>query len=90
MIKIYFLIIINLFLFGKVFALDIRNINKSKIVSQASYNVNDTNLVDSKNAENILENVKDLKDALSEKEKEIQDNNKNRSQPKFKGGRRNL
>ena len=86
MIKIYFLIIINLFLFGKVFALDIRNINKSKIVSQASYNVNDTNLVDSKNAENILENVKDLKDALSEKEKEIQDNNKNRSQPKFKGG----
>jgi S1-C subfamily serine protease len=86
MIKIYFLIIINLFLFGKVFALDIRNINKSKIVSQASYNVNDTNLVDSENAENILENVKDLKDALSEKEKEIQDNNKNRSQPKFKGG----
>ena len=86
MIKIYFFIVFSLFLFGKVFALDIRNINKSKIVSQASYNVNDTNLVDSKNAENILENVKDLKDALSEKEKEIQDNNKNRSQPKFKGG----
>ena len=52
-------------------AFDIREVNKSNIVSQA-YNVNDTNLVDSENAENILENVKDLNEALSEKEKEIQ------------------
>ena len=66
-------------------AFDIRNINQSKIVSQASYKVNDTNLVDDKNAENILDNVRDLNEALSEKEKEIQNNNKNRSQPKFKG-----
>ena len=51
MIKKYSLIIISLFIFKNVFALDIRNINKSNIVSQASYNVNDTNLVDTKNAE---------------------------------------
>ena len=86
MIKRYFIIVISLFLFGKVFALDIRNIDQSKIVSQASYKVNDTNLVDTENAENILDNVKDLTEALSEKEKEIQNNNRNRSQPKFKGG----
>jgi len=85
MIKKCLIIIISLFLFGKVFAFDIRNINKSDIVSQASYKVNDTNLVDGENAENILDNVKDLNEALSEKKKEIQNNNKNRSQPKFKG-----
>tara|TARA_X000000950_G_scaffold281250_1_gene377494 strand:- start:612 stop:1895 length:1284 start_codon:yes stop_codon:yes gene_type:complete len=85
MIRKYFIIIISLFLFGNVFALDIRNINQSKIVSQAAYKVNDTNLVDSENAENLLDNVKDLNEALSEKQKEIQDNNKNRSQPKYKG-----
>ena len=74
-----------LFLMSNVYAFDIRKLNKSNIVSQASYKVNDTNLVDSENAENILDNVKDLNEALSEKEKEIQNNNKNRSQPKFKG-----
>ena len=78
MIKKYSLIIISLFIFKNVFALDIRNIDKSNIVSQASYNVNDTNLVDSDNAENILENVKDLNEALTVKQKEIQDNNKKR------------
>ena len=69
MIKKCLIIIISLFLFGKVFAFDIRNINKSDIVSQASYKVNDTNLVDGENAENILDNVKDLNEALSEKKK---------------------
>ena len=79
------LVTLSLFLINNVNAFDIRSINKSKIVSQASYNVNDTNLVDSDNAENILENIKDLNEALTAKQKEIQDNNKNRSQPKFKG-----
>ena len=85
MIRKFLLIIFSFFILNNAFAFDIRNINKSNIVSQASYNVNDTNLVDSENAENILDNVKDLNEALSEKEKEIQNNNKNRSQPKFKG-----
>ena len=69
---------LSLFFFSNLEAqvFDIRNINKSKIVSQASYKVNDTNLVDSENAENILDNVKDLNEALLEKQKEIQNNNK--------------
>tara|TARA_B100001057_G_scaffold275698_1_gene275986 strand:- start:33 stop:1319 length:1287 start_codon:yes stop_codon:yes gene_type:complete len=86
MIKKYLLIVVSLFLFSNVFAIDIRNVNKSNIVSQASYNVNDTNLVDGDNAEKILDNVKDLNEALLEKQNEIQNNNKNRSKPKFKGG----
>ena len=84
-----FFITLTLFLFSfkglEAQAFDIRNINKSKIVSQASYGVNYTNLVDKENAENLLDNVRDLNEALSEKQKEIQDNNKNRSQLKFKG-----
>ena len=66
-------------------AFDIKEINNSKIVSQATYQVNSTNLIDKYNAENLLQNVKDLDEALTEKQKEIQNNNKNRSQPKFKG-----
>ena len=81
-ITLFFLLVLNNL---EAQAFDIRNLNKSKIVSQASYKVNDTNLVDGENAENILDNVKDLNEALSEKQKEIQNNNKNRSQPKFKG-----
>ena len=81
-IILFFLLVLNNL---EAQAFDIRNLNKSKIVSQASYKVNDTNLVDSENAENILDSVKNLNEALSEKQKEIQNNNKNRSQPKFKG-----
>ena len=81
-IALFFLLVLNNL---EAQAFDIRNLNKSKIVSQASYKVNDTNLVDSENAENILDSVKDLNEALSEKQQEIQNNNKNRSQPKFKG-----
>ena len=82
-LKIFF--VINFLLISSSSAFDIRNINKSNIVSQASYNINDTNLVDTENAENVLDNVKNLNDALSEKEQEIQNNNKNKSQPKYKG-----
>ena len=70
------LVTLSLFLINNVNAFDIRSINKSKIVSQASYNVNDTNLIDSENAENILNDVTGLNQALSEKEKEIQEQSK--------------
>jgi len=66
-------------------AFDIRQVNNAKVMSKASYAVNDTNLVDEENAESLLENVTDLNEALKEKEEEIIKNNKNRSQPKFKG-----
>ena len=64
---------------------DIRNINKSKIVSKASYNLNNTNLIDIENAQNLFDNIKNLNEAISKKQKEIIDNNKNRTQLKFKG-----
>ena len=82
---INFFFILNFLFISNLNAFDIRNINKSKIVSQAAYEVNDTNLVDEYNAENLLQNVKNLDEALAKKEKEIKDNNKNRSQPKYKG-----
>ncbi|MDC3068778.1 S1C family serine protease [Candidatus Pelagibacter sp.] len=80
----FYLIFFVCFAFN-VEAFDIRNINKSKIVSKASYKLNDTNLVDPENAENLLDNVKNLNEALDEKTEEIQSDNKNRSQPKYKG-----
>ena len=67
-------------------AFDIKNVNSAKILSKTSYKVNDTNLVDKDNAENILDEVKDLNEALIIKSKEIQKNNKNRKLPKHKGG----
>ena len=67
-------------------AFDIKNVNSAKILSKTSYKVNDTNLVDEDNAENILDEVKDLNEALIIKSKEIQKNNKNRKLPKHKGG----
>ena len=82
--KNFYLIIFIFFTFN-VQAFDIRNIDKSKIVSQANYNVNDTNLIDNKNADNLLGDINSLNEALDEKSKEIQKKNKDRSQPKYKG-----
>ena len=84
-LKNFFFVLIYLIYSSTVQALDIRNINDFKIVSQASYKVNDTNLVDEDHAEDLLENVKNSSQALEEKSKEIQKNNKNRSRPKYKG-----
>ena len=77
--------IIVSFVSTKLNAFDIREVNNAKVMSKASYAVNDTNLVDEENAEILLEDVIDLNEALKEKEEEIIKNNKNRSQPKFKG-----
>ena len=82
--KNFYLIIFIFFTFN-VQAFDIRNIDKSKIVSQANYNVNDTNLIDNKNADNLLGDINSLNEALDKKRKEIKKKNKDRSQPKYKG-----
>ena len=83
--KIFFLISFFLIVNSTGQALDIRNINKSKIVSQASYAVNDTNLVDDKHAENLLSTIKDFNQALDKKSPEVHEKNQNRSEPKYKG-----
>ena len=66
-------------------AFDIRNINKPKLSLKHLIMLMIQILLIVKMPKNILDNIKDLNEALSEKEKEIQNNNKNRSQPKFKG-----
>ena len=85
MIKKSIYIFLSFLIINQVSAFDIRQVNNAKVMSKASYAVNDTNLVDEENAEILLENVIDLNEALKEKEEEIIKNNKNRSQPKFKG-----
>lgn len=55
-------------------------------MSQASYNVNDTNLINEEVAEDLLNNVKKLNEALAIKSQEIKENNSNRTRTKFKGG----
>ena len=55
------------FLINNLNAFDIREVNNAKVMSKASYAVNDTNLVDEENAEILLENVIDLNEALKEK-----------------------
>ena len=85
MIKKFFYILFSFLIVNQVSAFDIRKVNNAKVMSKASYAVNDTNLVDKENAESLLENVTELNEALKEKENEIIKNNKNRSQPKFKG-----
>lgn len=87
MIKKFFLFIIFIFFFNFSIsaAYDIRKVNEVKSFSKASYEINDTNLVDQENAQNLLENIYDLNKALIEKGEEIQAKNKNRKRPKFKG-----
>ena len=85
MIKKVFFILFSFLIINQVSAFDIREVNNAKVMSKASYALNDTNLVDKDNAESLLENATNLSEALIEKEKEIIQNNKNRSQPKYKG-----
>ena len=84
-LKLFLIFILFLFISNKSNAFDIRDVNSAKVVSKASYAVNDTNLIDVESAEILLENIYELNEALKVKEKEIIKNNKNRSQPKFKG-----
>ena len=85
MIKKSIFIFLSFLIINQVSAFDIREVNNAKIMSKASYAINDTNLVDEENAETLLENVLNLNEALKKKESEIIKKNKNRSKPKFKG-----
>ena len=88
--QLYLINLICIFFALSAQAFDIRSINNNKIISKAAYDINDTNLVDIENAENLLKYNKNTKDAFIEKQEEIIKNNKNRSQPKYKGGAEEL
>ena len=56
-LKLFFSFILFLFISTHSNAFDIREVNNAKVMSRASYAINDTNLVDEENAEILLENV---------------------------------
>ena len=65
--------------------MEIRSIKKDKVFSKASYELNDTNLVDINNATILRNEIKNLNDASIKKGKELIIKNKNRKRPRFKG-----
>lgn len=85
--KICFILIYFCFFnLSSVSAITFKSLDDIKIMSQASYNVNDTNLINEEVAEDLLNNVKKLNEALAIKSQEIKENNSNRTRTKFKGG----
>jgi len=64
---------------------DITKVYNAKTFSKASYEINDTNLVDKKIATDVFNDVVNLKKALLIKGKEIKKNNKNRKKKIYKG-----
>lgn len=65
-------------------AFDIRNVKDIKIVSKASYEINDTNLVDKNSAKNLLKIIFKTDSALLEESKKKK--YKTRKRPNFKSG----
>ena len=67
------------------YAFDLNSVYNVKVVSDVSLEINDTNLVEKENAENLLGENSDFKEALKEESKAIQENNKNTKRPRYKG-----
>tara|TARA_B100000965_G_scaffold388897_1_gene393950 strand:+ start:461 stop:1747 length:1287 start_codon:yes stop_codon:yes gene_type:complete len=90
MIKIlfrYIIIISFIFLFiNTAYAFNLNKVYSLNTVSAAKIEINDTNLVDEENAEKLVSINNDFKKSLEEESKVIQEKNKNRKRPKFKGG----
>ena len=83
-----FIISASLFLFSSLLAshsFDLIKVYSSKIVSSASYEMNNTNLVDINHKEDLLADYKEFREAIIKKGDEIKKKNKNRTKPKFKG-----
>ena len=82
MIKILFrYIIIISFIFSFIntaYAFNLNKVYSLNTVSAAKIEINDTNLVDEKNAEKLVSINNDFKKSLEEESKVIQEKNKNR------------
>ena len=70
-LKLFFILITYLFWSFATQAFDIRKVNNAKTFSKATYEINDTNLVDEKVATSIFHDVVNLKKAVLEKGNEI-------------------
>jgi len=88
MIKNFILIFIISIFINSAFAdiFDIRKVNNAKTFSKARMEVNNTNLIDKKHAEQLLYNISELDNALIKEGEKIRKKNKNRKRLKFKGG----
>ncbi len=86
MIRNIFYCFIFLFYSITSYAINLNKVYSLNTVSTAKIEINDTNLVDGKNAEKLVSINNDFKKSLEEESKVIQEKNKNRKKPKFKGG----
>ena len=75
-LNLFFIFILFLLISSKSNAFDVRDVKNAKVMSKASYTLNDTNLIDVESAEILLENISKLNEALKIKEKEVIKNNK--------------
>ena len=75
-------LLLLIFLTKNIYAFDIREVNNLKKISKASYQINNTNLVDSENAKNLLLEIINLNKAAVQKGNELIKKNKNRKRPK--------
>jgi len=66
-------------------AFDFNNIYNVKTYSSTILEINDTNLIDKKNAESFIANIKNLNEALEVKSKELIKQNRDRKTIKYKG-----
>ena len=83
--KFFFIFIITFLYIGFAEAFDIRKINSTKTFSKANFEVNNTNLVDTELAQELIDDIEELNAALVEEDKKIRENNKNRKKIKYKG-----
>ncbi len=80
-LKLFLFLLINV----SAKAFDFNNIYNVKTYSSTTLEINDTNLVDEKNSESLIENINNLNEALDVKSKELIKQNRNRKTVKYKG-----
>ncbi len=86
MIRNIFYCFIFLFYSTTSYSINLNKVYSLNTVSAAKIEINDTNLVDKENAEKLVSINNYFKKSLEEESKAIQEKNKNRKKPKFKGG----
>ena len=83
--KLFFKLFLFLFISVSANAFDFNNIYNVKTYSSTTLEINDTNLVDEKNSESLIDNINNLNEALEVKGKELIKQNRNRKTVKYKG-----
>ena len=85
MMKLFLKLLMFLLISVSANAFDFNNIYNIKKYSSTILEINDTNLVDEKNSESLVQNIINLNDALEVKSKELIKQNRNRETAKYKG-----